>query len=127
MVETLVAFAALLTMAFARIPIAFAMLIVGVVGFALKRGFAPALEQLAQTTFAAGINYFGIADLEALADPKRRAAVFDGWVADQRDAGLGEFDLEMLGALMAARRKAMGSSSGSGSSAATWAFSGPAS
>lgn len=57
MTETLIAFAALLTMAFARVPIAFAMLIVGVVGFALKRGVSPALEQLALTTFAAGINY----------------------------------------------------------------------
>ncbi|MFN0304868.1 MAG: TRAP transporter large permease [Burkholderiales bacterium] len=57
MIETLVAFAILLTLAFARVPIALAMLIVGVVAFATKRGVGPALEQLALTTFAAGINY----------------------------------------------------------------------
>jgi tripartite ATP-independent transporter DctM subunit len=57
MTETLTAFAVLLALAFARVPIAFAMLIVGVVAFAMKRGIGPALEQLALTTFAAGINY----------------------------------------------------------------------
>ena len=57
MTETLVAFAILLGLAFARIPIAFAMLIVGVGGFALKRGMHAAFDQLAQTTFAAGIDY----------------------------------------------------------------------
>jgi C4-dicarboxylate transporter, DctM subunit len=57
MIETLVAFAILLLLAFARVPIALAMLIVGVVAFATKRGVGPALEQLALTTFAAGINY----------------------------------------------------------------------
>jgi len=55
--ETLIAFAILLGLAFARIPIAFAMLIVGVGGFALTRGMHAAFNQLAQTTFAAGIDY----------------------------------------------------------------------
>jgi C4-dicarboxylate transporter DctM subunit len=55
--ETLLAFAVLLALAFARIPIAFAMLIVGVGGFAFERGLPAALDQLALTTFAAGINY----------------------------------------------------------------------
>jgi tripartite ATP-independent transporter DctM subunit len=55
--ETLLAFAGLLALAFARIPVAFAMLIVGIAGFAWKRGIPAALDQLAQTTFAAGINY----------------------------------------------------------------------
>jgi C4-dicarboxylate transporter DctM subunit len=55
--ETLIAFGILLTLAFARIPIAFAMLIVGVGGFALTRGMHAAFNQLAQTTFAAGIDY----------------------------------------------------------------------
>jgi len=55
--ETLIAFAILLGLAFARIPIAFAMLIVGIGGFALTRGMHAALNQLAQTTFAAGIDY----------------------------------------------------------------------
>ncbi|MGH7335177.1 MAG: TRAP transporter large permease [Candidatus Rokuibacteriota bacterium] len=57
MTETLAAFAVLLALAFARVPIAFAMLITGVAGFALERGLQPALDQLALTTFAAGINY----------------------------------------------------------------------
>ena len=57
MTETLIAFGILLTLAFARIPIAFAMLIVGVGGFALTRGMHAAFNQLAQTTFAAGIDY----------------------------------------------------------------------
>lgn len=57
MIETLIAFAILLTLAFARVPIAFAMLIVGVGGFALTRGMHAAFDQLAQTTFAAGIDY----------------------------------------------------------------------
>jgi tripartite ATP-independent transporter DctM subunit len=56
-IETLIAFAILLALAFARIPIAFAMLIVGVGGFALTRGMHAAFDQLAQTTFAAGIDY----------------------------------------------------------------------
>jgi C4-dicarboxylate transporter, DctM subunit len=55
--ETLIAFGILLALAFARIPIAFAMLIVGVGGFALTRGMHAAFDQLAQTTFAAGIDY----------------------------------------------------------------------
>jgi len=55
--ETLIAFGILLSLAFARIPIAFAMLIVGVGGFALTRGIHAAFDQLAQTTFAAGIDY----------------------------------------------------------------------
>jgi len=56
-IETLIAFGILLALAFARIPIAFAMLIVGVGGFALTRGMHAAFDQLAQTTFAAGIDY----------------------------------------------------------------------
>jgi C4-dicarboxylate transporter, DctM subunit len=57
MTETLVAFAILLALAFARMPIAFAMLAVGVGGFALTRGWQAAFDQLAQTTFGAGIDY----------------------------------------------------------------------
>jgi tripartite ATP-independent transporter DctM subunit len=55
--ETLLGFAGLLGLAFARVPISFAMLIVGIGGFAWKRGIPASLDQLAQTTFAAGINY----------------------------------------------------------------------
>ena len=57
MSETLAAFAVLLALAFARLPIAFAMLAVGAAGFALKRGWTAAFDQVAQTTFGAGIDY----------------------------------------------------------------------
>jgi C4-dicarboxylate transporter DctM subunit len=57
MTETLLALAALLALAFARVPIAFAMLIVGATGFALTRGWHAAFDQVAQTTFGAGIDY----------------------------------------------------------------------
>ncbi|HEY5636751.1 MAG TPA: TRAP transporter large permease [Burkholderiales bacterium] len=57
MIETLIAFVFLLSLAFLRVPIAFAMLVVGAGGFALKRGWVAAFDQLAQTTFAAGIDY----------------------------------------------------------------------
>ena len=57
MSETLAAFAVLLALAFARLPIAFAMLAVGAAGFALKRGWHAAFDQVAQTTFGAGIDY----------------------------------------------------------------------
>lgn len=39
-------------------------------------------------------------DLALLADPKRRLAVIDGWVAEQRQAELSDADLAMFGALM---------------------------
>jgi tripartite ATP-independent transporter DctM subunit len=45
---SLVAFAILLALIFARVPIAFAMAIVGGAGFALLRGVDPALEMMAQ-------------------------------------------------------------------------------
>jgi C4-dicarboxylate transporter, DctM subunit len=57
MIETLVAFALLLALAFVRVPIAFAMLLVGAAGFAHMRGWHAAFDQVAQTTFGAGIDY----------------------------------------------------------------------
>ena len=48
MTTALVAFAALLALIFVRVPIAFAMAIVGVGGFALLRGVDPALELVGQ-------------------------------------------------------------------------------
>jgi C4-dicarboxylate transporter DctM subunit len=57
MTETLVAFAVLLALAFVRVPIAFAMLLVGAAGFAHMRGWHAAFDQVAQTTFGAGIDY----------------------------------------------------------------------
>jgi TRAP-type C4-dicarboxylate transport system permease large subunit len=57
MTLTLIAFAVLLAISFARVPIAFAMGLVGFVGFALLRGFEPALGQLEKVAFATGLNY----------------------------------------------------------------------
>jgi C4-dicarboxylate transporter, DctM subunit len=57
MTATLIAFAALLALAFLRLPIAFSMLIVGTVGFAIERGWPAALAQLGDITFATGIDY----------------------------------------------------------------------
>ena len=57
MTISVIAFVALLALCFARIPIAFAMGIIGLAGFAALRGFDPAFHQVAQTTFVTGINY----------------------------------------------------------------------
>jgi TRAP-type C4-dicarboxylate transport system permease large subunit len=57
MTWTLVAFAILLAISFARVPIAFAMGIVGFAGFAVLRGVEPALGQLEKVAFATGLNY----------------------------------------------------------------------
>jgi len=57
MTLTLIAFAVLLVISFARVPIAFAMGIVGFAGFAMLRGVEPALGQLEKVAFATGINY----------------------------------------------------------------------
>jgi C4-dicarboxylate transporter DctM subunit len=57
MTLTLIAFAILLAISFLRVPIAFAMGIVGFAGFALLRGFEPALGQLEKVAFATGLNY----------------------------------------------------------------------
>jgi tripartite ATP-independent transporter DctM subunit len=57
MITSFVGFAVLLTLCFLRVPIAFAMGLVGFVGFAIMRGLDAAFSQLAQTTFATGINY----------------------------------------------------------------------
>jgi C4-dicarboxylate transporter, DctM subunit len=57
MTLTLIAFAVLLAISFARVPIAFAMGIVGFVGFAILRGVDPALGQLEKVAFATGLNY----------------------------------------------------------------------
>ncbi len=58
MTITLIAFAILMTISFARVPIAFAMGIVGFVGFAILRGgIDPALGQLEKVAFSTGLNY----------------------------------------------------------------------
>src|SRR5690606_775366 len=57
MTISLIAFAVLLVMVFARIPIAFAMAIVGGVGFALLRGWGPAGAMVGNAVFETGLNY----------------------------------------------------------------------
>ena len=57
MTESLIGLAALLALLLARLPAAFAMGLVGVVGFALMRGWGPAWALLGTTAFDAGRSY----------------------------------------------------------------------
>lgn len=57
MTISLIAFAILLAMIFIRIPIAFAMAIVGGVGFAILRGWVPAGAMIGNAVFETGLNY----------------------------------------------------------------------
>jgi tripartite ATP-independent transporter DctM subunit len=57
MAEALAAFAAFLVLAFLRVPLAFAMGIVGFTGVALKLNFAAAAAMVAQTTYETGMAY----------------------------------------------------------------------
>jgi tripartite ATP-independent transporter DctM subunit len=57
MMISLIAFAILLVMVFVRIPIAFAMAIVGGVGFAILRGWGPAGSMVGNAVFETGLNY----------------------------------------------------------------------
>ncbi|RCW87212.1 TRAP transporter large permease [Paracoccus lutimaris] len=57
MITSLIAFAILLGMVFVRVPIAFAMAIVGGIGFALLRGWAPAGAMVGNAVFETGLNY----------------------------------------------------------------------
>ena len=57
MTISLIALAILLAMVFVRVPIAFAMAIVGGVGFALMRGWEPAGAKVGNAVFETGLNY----------------------------------------------------------------------
>ena len=57
MTFSLIAFAILLALVFARVPIAFAMALVGGVGFALMRGWGPAGALVGNAVFETGLNY----------------------------------------------------------------------
>ncbi|WP_118133548.1 TRAP transporter large permease [Oceanicella sp. SM1341] len=57
MTESLVGFAILLALIFARVPIAFAMSAVGVAGFGYMRGWDPAFSMLGRTVFETALNY----------------------------------------------------------------------
>jgi len=56
-IEALVGFAAFLALAFLRVPMAFAMGIVGFVGFAYKVNLNAAAAMIGQTTYETGMNY----------------------------------------------------------------------
>jgi C4-dicarboxylate transporter, DctM subunit len=55
--EALIGFAAFLALAFLRVPMAFAMGIVGFFGFAYKVNFNAAAAMIGQTTYETGLNY----------------------------------------------------------------------
>ncbi len=57
MFESLIGFAVLLGMIFLRVPIAFAMILVGVVGFALMRDWGAAWSMLGNIAFDTGLSY----------------------------------------------------------------------
>ena len=57
MIESLLGFAAIFTLALLRVPLAFAMGIVGVAGIGLTRGWMPALASTAQVVHEAGFAY----------------------------------------------------------------------
>lgn len=55
--EALIAFGAMLLLAFARLPIAFAMGLVGFAGFAFKTGLPAALAMTGAVTYETGLSY----------------------------------------------------------------------
>ena len=57
MIEALIGFAAIFAMALLRIPLAFAMGAVGVVGIGITRGWEPALASTAQVVYETGFAY----------------------------------------------------------------------
>ncbi len=57
MIESLIGFAAIFVLALLRMPLAFSMGIVGVVGIGLTRGWAPALASTAQVVHETGFAY----------------------------------------------------------------------
>lgn len=57
MLESLLGFAVLLTLIFLRVPIAFAMALVGMTGFALMRGWPASWSMVGQVAFDSGLSY----------------------------------------------------------------------
>ncbi len=57
MIESLIGFAAIFILALLRLPLAFAMAIVGIVGMGLTRGWMPALASTAQVVQETGFAY----------------------------------------------------------------------
>src|SRR3546814_15919797 len=57
MAESLIGFAVMLVLAFARMPIAFGMMIVGFFGFAFIVNWAASLAMIAQVAYDTGLSY----------------------------------------------------------------------
>ena len=57
MTQALIAFALMLALTFMRMPIAFAMGVVGLAGTALMKGWSPALAMATEVTYETGFNY----------------------------------------------------------------------
>lgn len=57
MTSSLIGFAVLFSLVLLRMPIAFAMALVGFVGFGVEVGWRPALAMVGQTTFDSGLSY----------------------------------------------------------------------
>src|SRR3989304_3340872 len=57
MIEAMLAFVAMLALTFLRVPIAFAMGIVGIAGTAFLKGLAPALATATSVTYETGFQY----------------------------------------------------------------------
>ena len=57
MIEAVLGFAVLLTLIFLRLPIGFAMALVGFFGFSLYVGIGPSLSMVGQITFNTGLTY----------------------------------------------------------------------
>lgn len=57
MVESLIGLAVLLALLFLRVPIAFAMALVGAVGFALMRGWSATFSMVGNVAFDTGLSY----------------------------------------------------------------------
>ncbi len=57
MIASLIIFAAMLALIFMRLPIAFAMILVGFVGFGMLIGWMPAFKLVGQVAYDTGLNY----------------------------------------------------------------------
>ena len=57
MIVSLISFAAMLALIFMRLPIAFAMILVGFVGFGILIGWMPAFKLVGQVAYDTGLNY----------------------------------------------------------------------
>ena len=57
MTDALLAFGAMLALTFVRVPIAFAMGLVGIAGTGLMKGWGPAMAMATQVTYETGFSY----------------------------------------------------------------------